>query len=81
MAFLRISISRLQREQESEEAMTLPSAGDKGIVSDRSSVQATPGIFPRNGTVGWLFSDPGFGFQAEILLTSLGLEFMDIATR
>ena len=35
--------------------------------------QATSGIFPQNGTVGWLFSGPGFGFVVEILLTSLGL--------
>jgi len=42
--------------------------------------QATSGIFPQNGTLGWLFSDPGFGFQAGILLTSLGLLLMGIAT-
>jgi hypothetical protein len=24
--------------------------------------QATSGIFPQNGTLGWLFSDPGVGF-------------------
>jgi len=42
--------------------------------------QATSGIFPQNGTLGWLFSDPGFGFQAGILLTSLGLVLMGIAT-
>src|SRR5215218_8505466 len=38
--------------------------------------QATSGILPQNGTLGWLFSDPGFGFQAGILLTSLGLVLM-----
>ena len=43
-------------------------------------VQATSGIFPQNGTLGWLFSDPGFGFQAGVLLTSLGLVLMGIAT-
>ena len=42
--------------------------------------QATSGIFPHNGTLGWLFSDPGFGFQAGILLTSVGLVLMGIAT-
>jgi hypothetical protein len=42
--------------------------------------QATSGIFPQNGTLGWLFSDPGFGFQVGILLTSLGLLLMGIAT-
>jgi hypothetical protein len=42
--------------------------------------QATSGIFPQNGTLGWLFSDPGFAFQAGILLTSLGLLLMGIAT-
>jgi hypothetical protein len=42
--------------------------------------QATSGIFPQNGTLGWLFSDPGFGFMAGILLTSLGLLLMGIAT-
>jgi hypothetical protein len=42
--------------------------------------QATSGIFPQNDTLGWLFSDPGFGFQAGILLTSLGLLLMGIAT-
>src|ERR671916_3458771 len=35
--------------------------------------QATSGIFPRNGTLVWLFSDPGFGFQAGVPLTSVGL--------
>ena len=42
--------------------------------------QATSGIFPQNGTLGWLFSEPGFGFQAGIILTSLGLLLMGIAT-
>ena len=42
--------------------------------------QATSGIFPQNGTLGWLFSDPGFGFMAGILFTSLGLVLMGIAT-
>jgi len=42
--------------------------------------QATSGIFPQNGALGWLFSDPGFGFQAGVLLTSLGLLVMGIAT-
>jgi len=42
--------------------------------------QATSGIFLQNGTLGWLFSDPGFGFQAGVLLTSLGLLLMGIAT-
>ena len=42
--------------------------------------QATSGIFPQNGMLGWLFSDPGFGFQAGIILTSLGLLLMGIAT-
>jgi hypothetical protein len=42
--------------------------------------QATSGIFPRNGTLAWLFSDPGFGFQVGILLTSLGLVLLGIAT-
>jgi hypothetical protein len=43
--------------------------------------QATSGIFPQNDTLGWLFSDPGFGFQAGILLTSLGLVLIGIATQ
>jgi hypothetical protein len=42
--------------------------------------QATSGIFPQNGALGWLFSDPGFGFQAGIILTGLGLLMMGIAT-
>jgi hypothetical protein len=42
--------------------------------------QATTGIFPQNGALGWLFGDPGFGFQAGVLLTSLGLLLMGIAT-
>jgi hypothetical protein len=42
--------------------------------------QASSGIFPNNGTFGWLFSDPGFGFMAGILLTSLGLVLMGVAT-
>lgn len=42
--------------------------------------QATSVIFPQNDTLGWLFSDPGFGFMAGILLTSLGLVLMGIAT-
>jgi hypothetical protein len=42
--------------------------------------QATSGIFPRNGTLAWIFSDPGFGFQAGILLTSVGLVLLGIAT-
>ena len=42
--------------------------------------QATSGIFPQNGALGWLFGDPGFGFQAGVLLTSLGLLLMGIAT-
>ncbi len=42
--------------------------------------QATSGIFPHNGTLEWLFSDPGFGFMVGVLLTSLGLVLMGIAT-
>jgi hypothetical protein len=42
--------------------------------------QASSGILPHNGTLGWLFSDPGFGFIAGILLTSLGLVLMGVAT-
>jgi hypothetical protein len=42
--------------------------------------QATSGIFPQNDALGWLFSDPGYGFQAGILLTSVGLVLMGIAT-
>jgi hypothetical protein len=42
--------------------------------------QASSGVFPQNGTLGWLFSDPGFGFMAGILLTSLGLVVMGVAT-
>ena len=42
--------------------------------------QATSEIFPQNGALGWLFSDPGFGFQAGIMLTSLGLLLMGIIT-
>jgi hypothetical protein len=42
--------------------------------------QASSGVFPQNGTLVWLFSDPGFGFMAGILLTSLGLVVMGIAT-
>jgi uncharacterized membrane protein len=42
--------------------------------------QAQSAIFPHNGTLGWLFSDPGFGFMAGILLMSLGLVLLSIAT-
>jgi hypothetical protein len=42
--------------------------------------QATSGIFPHNGALGWLFADPGYGFMAGILLTSLGLVLMGVAT-
>lgn len=42
--------------------------------------QATSGIFPHNGALGWLFADPGYGFVAGILLTSLGLVLMGAAT-
>ncbi len=42
--------------------------------------QATSGIFPQNDMLGWLFSDPGFGFMVGILFTSLGLVLMGIAT-
>ena len=42
--------------------------------------QATSGIFPQKSTLGWLFSDPGYGFQAGILLTSVGLVLVGIAT-
>ena len=33
-----------------------------------------------SGALGWLFSDPGFGFLAGILLTSLGLVLLGVAT-
>ena len=42
--------------------------------------QATSGIFPHNGALGWLFGDPGFGFMAGIVFTSLGLLLMGVAT-
>jgi hypothetical protein len=42
--------------------------------------QATSGIFPHNGALGWLFSDPGFGFLLGILLMSLGLVLLGVAT-
>ena len=42
--------------------------------------QATSAIFPQNGALGWLFADPGYGFTAGILLTSLGLVLMGVAT-
>jgi hypothetical protein len=42
--------------------------------------QATSAIFPHNGALGWLFADPGYGFVAGILLTSLGLVLMGVAT-
>jgi hypothetical protein len=42
--------------------------------------QATSGIFPHNGALGWLFSDPGFGFLLGILLMSLGLVPLGVAT-
>jgi hypothetical protein len=43
--------------------------------------QATSGIFPHNnGALGWLFSDPGFGFLVGILLLSLGLVLLGVAT-
>ena len=42
--------------------------------------QATSAIFPKEGTLGWLFSDPGFGFQAGILLMILGLVLLGVAT-
>jgi hypothetical protein len=42
--------------------------------------QATSGIFPENGALGWLFSDPGYAFLAGILLMSLGLVLLGVAT-
>ena len=42
--------------------------------------QATSAIFPQNGALGWLFADPGYGFMVGILLTSLGLVLMGVAT-
>ena len=42
--------------------------------------QATSAIFPHNGALGWLFADPGYGFMVGILLTSLGLVLMGVAT-
>jgi hypothetical protein len=42
--------------------------------------QATSAIFPQNGTLGWLFSDPGFGFMVGILCMSLGLVLLGVAT-
>jgi hypothetical protein len=42
--------------------------------------QATSGIFPQNGALGWLFSDPGYAFLAGILLMSLGLVLLGVAT-
>ena len=42
--------------------------------------QATSGIFPNNGALGWLFSDPGFGFLVGLLLVSLGLVLLGVAT-
>src|SRR5918997_5446092 len=42
--------------------------------------QATSGIFPHNGALGWLFADPGYGFVAGIVFTSLGLLLMGVAT-
>jgi hypothetical protein len=42
--------------------------------------QATSGIFPHNGALGWLFSDPGYAFLAGILLMSLGLVLLGVAT-
>jgi hypothetical protein len=42
--------------------------------------QATSGIFPHNRGLGWLFGDPGFGFMAGIVFTSLRLLLMGVAT-
>ena len=42
--------------------------------------QATSGIFPQNGALGWLFGDPGYGFMAGIVFTSLGLALMGVVT-
>ena len=42
--------------------------------------QASSGIFPQNGALGWLFADPGYGFVAGIVSTSLGLLLMGVAT-
>ena len=42
--------------------------------------QATSAIFPENGALGWLFGDPGFGFLLGILLMSLGLVLLGVAT-
>jgi hypothetical protein len=42
--------------------------------------QAQSAIFAQNGTLGWLFSDPGYGFMVGILLTSLGLVLLGVAT-
>ena len=42
--------------------------------------QAASAIFPKDGTFGWLFSDPGFGFLVGLLLVSLGLVLLGVAT-
>jgi hypothetical protein len=42
--------------------------------------QATSGIFPHNDALRWLLGDPGFGFMAGIVFTSLGLLLMGVAT-
>ena len=42
--------------------------------------QAASAIFSKDGTLGWLFSDPGFGFLVGLLLVSLGLVLLGVAT-
>ena len=42
--------------------------------------QGQSAIFAQKGTLGWLFSDPGYGFMVGILLTSLGLVLLGVAT-
>jgi hypothetical protein len=42
--------------------------------------QAQSAIFAQDGTLGWLFGDPGYGFMVGILLTSLGLVLLGVGT-
>ena len=42
--------------------------------------QATSALFPSNGTLGWLFDDPGYGIMVSMNLLLMGLVVLGVAT-